>query len=94
MLLLLQFSMGQEEWFINPRSYRQKVATGTISGFGGEHKFYFIPIPKTWFKVDVRVALVGDVALMFPNEDAEQMKVKDAIGSLAIWDLRYIKCTT
>jgi hypothetical protein len=86
--------MGQEVWLMNPRSYRQKVATSTTSGFGREHKFYFTPIPETWFKVDVRVALVGDVALMFPNEDAEQMKVKDAVGSSAIWDLRYIKCAT
>jgi hypothetical protein len=91
MLLLVQFSMGQEVWLMNPRCYRQKVATGTISGFGGEHKFHFTPIPETWFKVDVRVALVGDVALMFPNEDIEQMKVKDAVGSSAIWDSRYIK---
>jgi hypothetical protein len=71
MLLLLQFSIGQEVWLINPRSYRQKVATGTISGFGGEHNFHFIPIPETWFKVDVRVALVGDVALISPYEDFE-----------------------
>jgi hypothetical protein len=75
MLLLVKFSMGQEVWLMNPRSYKQKVATNIISGFGGEHKFHFIPISKTWFKVDVRVALVGDVALMFPNEDAEQMKL-------------------
>jgi hypothetical protein len=26
--------MGQEVWLIIPRSYKQKVATGTISGFG------------------------------------------------------------
>jgi hypothetical protein len=71
MLLLVKFSMGQEVWLMNPRSYRQEVATGTISGLGREHKFYFIPIPETWFKVDVRVVLVGDVALMFPIEDAE-----------------------
>jgi hypothetical protein len=94
MVLLLQFSMGQEVWFINPRSYRKKVATDTISSFDREHKFYFTPILETWFKVDVHVALVGDVALMFPNEDVEQMKVKDVVGSSAIWDLRYIKCAT
>jgi hypothetical protein len=92
MLLLIKFSMGQEVWLMNPRNYRQKVATDTIGGFGGEYKFHFTPILETWFKVDVRVALVGDVALMFPNEDAEQMK--DVIGSSAIWDSRYIKCAT
>jgi hypothetical protein len=76
--------MGQEVWLTNPRNYKQKVATGTIRGFGGEHKFHFTPSPETWFKVDVRVALVCNVALMFPNEDVEQMKVKDAVGSSAI----------
>jgi hypothetical protein len=94
MLLLVKFSMGQEVWLMNPRSYRQKVATDTISNFGGEHKFHFTPIPETWFKVDVRVALVGDVALMFPNEDTEQMKVKDVVGSSVIWGSLYIKCAT
>jgi hypothetical protein len=79
---------------MNPRSYKQKVATGTISSFGGEHKFHFTPIPETWFKVDVRVALVDDVALMFPNEDIEQMKVKNVVGSSAIWNSRYIKFAT
>jgi hypothetical protein len=94
MNLLAQFSMEQEVWLMNPRSYRQKVATGTISGLGGKHKFHFIPIPETCCKVDVWVAMVGDVALMFPNKDAEQMRVKDVVGSFAIWDQRYIKCAT
>jgi hypothetical protein len=74
--------------------YKQKVATSTICSFGGEHKFHFTPILETWFKFDVRVALVGDVALMFPNEDAEQMKVKDVVGFSAIWDSWYIKCAS
>jgi hypothetical protein len=86
--------MEQEVWLMNLRSYMQKVATDTIRGFGREHKFHFTPIPESWFKVDVRVALVGDVASIFPNEDAEQMKVKDVIGSSAIWDSQYIKCAT
>ena len=86
--------MGQEVWLINPRRYRQKVATGTISNFGGKHKFHFIPILETWFKVDVCVALVGDVAFMFPNEDTDQMKVKDVVGSSTIWDTGCIKCAS
>jgi hypothetical protein len=63
--LLVQFSMGQEVWLMNPRSYRHKVATGTTNGFGGKHKFYFTPILKIWFKVDVKATLLGDVALKF-----------------------------
>jgi hypothetical protein len=42
---------------MNPRSYRKKVATDTISGFGRKHKFHFTPIPETWFKVDVQAWL-------------------------------------
>jgi hypothetical protein len=94
LLFVVQFSMGQEVWLMNSWSYRQKVATRTINGLGGQHKFHFTPIPDMWFKVDVRVALVPDVALMFPNEDTEQIKVKDTVGSSAIWDQKYIKCST
>jgi hypothetical protein len=32
------------------------------------------------------------VALMFPNEAADQEKVKSVVGSNAIWDQKYIKC--
>ena len=78
---------------MNLRNYKQKAAISTISGLGGEHKFHFTPIPKTWCKMDVRVALVGDVAFMFPNEDVEQMRVKDAIGSSAIWSTEFGKGT-
>jgi hypothetical protein len=63
--------MGQEVWLMNPKSVWQKISTGTISGIGGEHQFHCMPIPENWFKVDIRVALQGDVALMFANEAAE-----------------------
>jgi hypothetical protein len=71
---------------MNPRSHRQKVAVGSVSGFGGEHKFHGTTIPDSWFKIDVREALMHEVALMFPNEVAEQEKVKDVVGSNTIWD--------
>jgi hypothetical protein len=76
--------MSQEVWFMNSKRYRQKVATGAISGFGGQYKFHFTPIPKTWFKVDVQIVLVCDVAFMFSDEDVEQIKVKDVVGPSAI----------
>jgi hypothetical protein len=41
-------------------------------------------IPNSWFKVDVREALMPEVALMFPNEATNQEKVKDVVGSNAI----------
>jgi hypothetical protein len=79
---------------MNPRSHRQKVAVATISDYGGEHKFHCTTIPDTWLKVDVQEALMPEVALMFPNEAADQAKVKDAVGSNAIWDQKYVKLVT
>jgi hypothetical protein len=38
---------------MNPRSYRQKAASGAISGLWGEHKFHFGTIPDSWFKIDI-----------------------------------------
>jgi hypothetical protein len=51
---------------MNPRSYRKKVASGTINGVGGEHKFHFETIPQSRFKIDIWEALQSDVVLMFP----------------------------
>jgi hypothetical protein len=37
----------------------------------GKHKFHFKDIPDGFFKVDVREALLPNVALMVPSADAE-----------------------
>jgi hypothetical protein len=78
---------------MNPRSYRQKVATGTVSGVGGEDKFHFGTIPQAWFKIDIQEALQPDVALMYPVDAADQNTVKDAVGGNAVWDQKYMKAT-
>jgi hypothetical protein len=65
---------------------------GAISGFGGEHMFHGSTIPDSWFKVNVREALMPEVALMFPNEAADQEK--DVVSSNAIWDQKYIKAAS
>jgi hypothetical protein len=49
---------------MNPRKVQKKVASGTISGFGGEHKFHFATILDTWFKIDVCKAHPSNVVLM------------------------------
>jgi hypothetical protein len=49
---------------------------GTINSYRGEHKYHSTTIPDSWFKVDVREALMLEVALMFPNEAADQEKVR------------------
>jgi hypothetical protein len=48
---VLQFSIGQEVWIMNPKRSTQKVAMGTISDVGGEAKFHFVDIPNKWFKI-------------------------------------------
>jgi hypothetical protein len=83
--------MGQEVMLMNPRSARQKVASGTISGLPGEHKFHFIDIPEKWFKVDVREIYSPNVTLMLQNLDADQLKVKDVLKGNTVWDGKYIK---
>jgi hypothetical protein len=76
---------------MNPRSARQKVASGTISGFLGQHKFHFVDIPEKWFKVDMREIHCPNVTLMLQNLDADQMNVKDVLKGNTIWDGKYIK---
>ena len=67
-------------WLINPKSMWKKVALETINGFGGEHKFCFVTISDTQFKIDVYDAHAPNVVLMFQNKADDQEKVKDAIG--------------
>jgi hypothetical protein len=79
---------------MNPRSVRQKAASGTVSGISGEHKFHFMDILDGWIKVDVHEALAPNVQLMMENRDDEQEKVKDAVGSLVLWNKKYMKSTS
>jgi hypothetical protein len=58
------------------------VASGKVSGIGGEHKFHFREIPEKWFKVDVQEALLPATALMQPNEDVDQHVVGTSWGPL------------
>ena len=50
-----------------------------------KHKFHFKDILDGFFKVDVQEALLPNVALMMPNADAEQEKLKDVVGISALW---------
>jgi hypothetical protein len=87
----LQFSVGEEVWLMNPKCSTQKVASGKVSGIGGEHKFHFKEIPEKWFKVDVQEALLPETTLMQPNEDADQHVVGDIVGTAVIWDQKHLK---
>jgi hypothetical protein len=53
-----------------------------------------VEIPDGWLKVDVQEALMPNVSLMMENREAEQEKVKDAVGSCVLWNQKYMKCTT
>ena len=78
--------MGQKVCLINPRSTKQKVATGVITGIGGVDKFHFTIIPNTWFKIDIRNIFAPDVPLMWENVSADQMKMEDVKGDNVVWD--------
>jgi hypothetical protein len=53
---------------VNPKNQRQKVALRKISGLWGINKFHGLPIPKFWIKVNVAIAHVVDVPLMYTHE--------------------------
>ena len=79
---------------MNPRSVKQKVAVGKISGLGGVDMFHFLIIPKSWCKIDVKEVLQPNVPLMFPKEDADQSVVKDVKGGNTIWNSECLQFTT
>lgn len=83
--------MGQEVFLLNPKNYKQSIASGIISGLGGQDKFHFQVIQDSCYKVDVKEAIWPQVSLMFPNQMDEQTKVKDTVGSSAIWEAKFIK---
>jgi hypothetical protein len=65
--------------------------TGFVSGFGGIDTFHFRPIPDAWLKVDVKEVTTPTAALMYPNEDADQLQMKHVLGGNTLWDERFIK---
>ena len=79
---------------MNLRSARQKVASGIVSGIGGQHRFHFMEIPPAWMKIDIREALAPSVPLMMENVDNEQMKVGDAVGLSVLLNQRFLKSKT
>jgi hypothetical protein len=60
---------------MNPKRSTQKVASGKVSGIGGEYK----------------EALLPETALMQPNEDANQHVVEDVMETAVIWDHKHLK---
>ena len=66
---------------------------GKINGFLGKHKFHFLDISETWFKVDVQEILQKEVPLMFPYDANDQNVIDDVRGMSTMWDQKYIKMT-
>ena len=91
---MAQYKAGDTVWLMNPRAVRQKLAVGRIIGFPGKHKFHFMDIPESWFKVDVLEILHLGVQLMFGNDNNDQVNIEDAKGSSTIRDQKYIKMCT
>lgn len=91
---ILQFKVGDEVFLMNPWAVRQKAALASISSVLGEHKFHKEDILEGWWRVDVSNVLTAGVALMFPNERADQHRIEDAKGSTAMWAERFIKASS
>jgi len=81
---MVQFNISDYVFLMNPSIVKMKVASERISGVVEEHKFHFKEIPKLWCKVDVLDIVAFGVALMYPNEDMEQILIEHAKGSAAI----------
>ena len=79
---------------MNPHSTKQKLAVGRISSLGGVDMFHCLPIPSSWYRIDVTQVLEPNVPLMFENKDAEQFVLKDVKGGNTIWDSEYIQFTS
>ena len=78
---------------MNPRSTKQKLVVGRISGLGGVDMFHCLPIPSFWYRIDVTQVLQPNVPLMFENKDDVQFVLKDVKGGNTIWDSEYIQFT-
>ena len=88
---MLQFTLYEDVYLVNPRAVKQKVAMGKISGIGGVDKFHCMVISKNWFKVDICLVSQPSVPLMFPKAEVEQYVLEDAQGGIVIWDSKYIR---
>ena len=62
-----------------------------MSGINEKKKFHIMDILDGWIKVDVWVALAPNVQIMMENQDVEQEKMKDVVGSLVIWNQKHVK---
>ena len=76
---------------MNFKRSTQEVASGKVSGIGGEHKFHFKEIPEKWFKVDMQEALLPETTLLQPNEDADQHMVGNVMETTVIWNQKHLK---
>ena len=90
-VMWMQFSLGQSVNMMNPRSNKQKVASGKISGVGGVDKFHFKTIPEYCYKVDVSSVFLGEVRLPYPHEAGDQWVVDDVVGGCTLWNERNLK---
>jgi hypothetical protein len=91
LVICVQYCMGQQVCLMNPKNVKQKVAVGIVSGFGGIDKFHFNTIPESWLKVDVKEVVSPNADLMYPNKNANQILLKDVVGSNTMWDEKFIK---
>jgi hypothetical protein len=58
---------------------------GTIKSFWGRNKFHCMPIEELWFQIDIQEVYMSNHLFMHPNEIADQMILRDVVGTSALW---------
>ncbi len=76
---------------LNPKSPKQKVVGGKISGLEEVDKRHGYVIPNFFVNVNISIVHVVEVPLMVTNKAFDQFTMGDAIGSFALWSWKYVK---
>lgn len=77
---------------MNIKNLRQKVASGKVTAIGGGTEVWHgKPIPGGYVRVDITHIMAPDITLMVPLPAADQWKVKDVLGSNALWEEKCVR---
>ena len=80
----VQVEVGDKVWLGDVAAPSKRVGTGRVSGLGGTGNFHNRPIPNNYVKVNLESVLVN-VPLQIRVEEADQVNLKDALGSSVLW---------
>ena len=79
-----QQRVGDRVWLADTLNPDSRVARGTVMGMSGVGLFHNCAILPKYVRVNLHSVDVN-IPLMIPVEDAEQVNLKDALGSSVHW---------